>query len=139
MSIDEILAVSGLPGLYKIVANRHNGLVVEDLETNSKRFCSVRKHQFTPLGSVAIYRDLDTIQLAEIFQRMLDQMDELPLPTMKNTAVEISDYFEEIVPDYDRDRVHISDMKKVIKWFDYLLKRNLLEQLLDITSADEEE
>jgi hypothetical protein len=139
MNIDEILAVSGLPGLYRILANRHNGLVVEDLETKTKRFCSVRKHQFTPLGSVAIYRELDTIQLTEIFKRMHEQREDLSIPSMKNSSQEIMEYFEEIVPDYDRDRVHISDMKKVIKWYTYLSRHDILNQLLDLTGTDEEE
>ncbi len=133
MKLKNILAVSGLPGLYKMNTSRANGIVVSDLETGKSRFCSMRKHQFTPMETVAIYTDFDTVDLATIFRRMLDQLDTLPPVNPKSSKEEIEDYFSEIVPDYDRDRVYISDMKKVIRWFGILHQKGYL------TASDEEE
>ncbi|MCZ2339420.1 MAG: DUF5606 domain-containing protein, partial [Chitinophagales bacterium] len=67
-----ILAVSGLPGLYKLNATKSNGLLVSDLDSGKTRFCSVRQHQFTPMETVAIYTDDDTIEISKVFQSMLD-------------------------------------------------------------------
>lgn len=134
MKLDEYIAVSGLPGIYKVGASRNNGLLLEDIDTGKTRFASVRKHQFTPLASVAIYTVMDSTPLNEIFQNMKAQMAENPPVSTNADSAEIFNYFERILPDFDRDKVYISDIKKVIKWFVFLNDRNLLE-----TTSDEEE
>lgn len=137
MNLKDILAVSGLPGLYKLVNSRNNGLLVTGLDDSARTlFCSTRKHQFTPMETVAIYTMADTIELSEIFERMLDQLEENPPASPKGKKDEIEDYFSSIVPDYDEDRVYISDMKKVIKWFTILNEKGFLT---DAPESDEEE
>lgn len=127
MNLKDILAVSGMSGLYKLVNSRNNGLLVTSLDDSSRTiFCSVRKHQFTPMETVAIYTMSDTIELSTIFERMLDQLDENPPASPSGSKAEIEDYFASIVPDYDEDRVYISDMKKVIKWFNILSEKGYL-------------
>ena len=77
MNFDEIIAVSGLGGLYRMVANRSNGLIVEELASKKRRFASARKHQFTPLASIGIYTDDgDTMELKKVFRNMEDQYEE---------------------------------------------------------------
>ena len=79
MNLDDLIAVSGLPGLFRMAANRSNGLIVEDLETGKRRFVSARKHQFTPLGSITIYTDDgDSVELANVFRNMRDQLEDRP-------------------------------------------------------------
>ena len=65
MKLDEFVAVSGLPGVFKMVANRNNGLIVENIETGKRKFAPTRRHQFTPLASIGIYTDgpEDTLEL----------------------------------------------------------------------------
>ena len=127
MNLKDILAVSGMSGLYKLVNSRNNGLLVTSLDDSTRTiFCSVRKHQFTPMETVAIYTMSDTIELSTIFERMLDQLDENPPASPSGSKTEIEDYFASIVPDYDEDRVYISDMKKVIKWFNILNEKGYL-------------
>ena len=126
MNLKDILAVSGLSGLYKLSATRNNGLVVEHLETGKTQFCSVRKHQFTPMETVAIYTMSDTIEIRDVFRRMLEQLEDNPPADTKGPKEEIKEYFEDIVPEYDKDRVYVSDMKKVIKWFTYLNNKGYL-------------
>ena len=135
MKIENIVAVSGLAGLYRLVATKNNGLVVADMDSGKSRFCSVRQHQFTPMETVALYTDDDTKPIKEVFQTMLDKIEELPLPASNASHNELKKYFEVILPDYDRDKVFHSDMKKVIKWFNFLNDRNLLQEAL----ADSEE
>ncbi|MDF1697274.1 MAG: DUF5606 domain-containing protein [Saprospiraceae bacterium] len=137
MNLKDILAVSGMPGLYKLVNSRNNGLLVTGLDDSARTiFCSTRKHQFTPMETVAIYTMSDTIELSTIFERMLDQVDENPPVAPNCKKDEIEDYFSSIVPDYDEDRVYISDMKKVIKWFNTLNEKGYLTAP---PASDEEE
>ena len=133
MNLQDILAVSGLPGLYKVVNTKSNGLLVADLDEGKTRFCSMRKHQFTPMETVAIYTDTDTEDLKTVFNTMLAQLPETEPVSVAAPSNEIKEYFATILPDYDRDRVHIGDMKKVIKWFNFLNERGYLN------ASDEEE
>lgn len=126
MNIKNIVAISGLPGLFKLIATKSNGLLVADPDTNKSRFCSVRQHQFTPMETVAIYTDEDTIEISKVFQNMLDLQGEHPVPSPNAPHAELQKYFAIIIPDYDRDKVFHSDMKKVMKWFNYLNDRGYL-------------
>ncbi len=127
MKIENIMAVSGLPGLYRMAANRNNGLIIEDLSTGKKRFASARKHQFTPLESIGIYTDDgDTAELRVVFRNMLDQLEDNPPVDAGASTEELTEYFADILPNYDRDRVKVGDIKKVIKWFAFLKDQELL-------------
>ena len=136
MKFDEMVAVSGLPGVYKMVANRSNGLIVKDIETSKTRFASARKHQFTPLASIGIFTDDDTTELKEVFKIMKEKLISNPLPKPNNPE-ELRNYFAEILPNYDRDRVHINDIKKVVKWFSFLNAKDLLDFSEEEKKADE--
>ncbi len=127
MNIENLVAVTGLPGLHKIIANRDNGLIVEDLETKKTRFCSSRKHQFSPMETIAIFTDdNDSEQIEKVFQTMLDQSKKNPVPAPNAPAADLKAYFEKILPNFDRDKVHVSHIKKVIKWYNQLDKTGLL-------------
>ena len=139
MNLKDIVAVSGMPGLYKLVATRSNGLLIQEFNSDKTKFASSRKHQFTPLETVAIYTDSDSTELTEVFSRMKDNLDDLPLPESSASKNDHFDYFSEILPDYDEDRVMISDVKKVIKWFKFLSERNLLEPEEENTDEQEKE
>ncbi len=133
MNITNIIAVSGVGGLNQLVSSRSNGLVLEALDTGRVKFYSVRKHQFTPLETVSIYTMMDTVELKEVFNSMLAKSASHPIIDHKAPAEELTAYFSEILPDYDRDRVYISDIKKIIKWFKQLDAHGLT------TASDEEE
>jgi len=140
MKLDDFVAVSGMSGVFKMVANRKNGLIIEDLDTGKRKLAPARKHQFTPLSSIAIYviGVEDTIELTKVFHRMQEQLEDNPPVSVKAPTEEIKSYFTDIVPNYDEDRVYPSDMKKIIKWFTYLNDRGQLVES-DDASADEEE
>ena len=89
------------------------------------------------METVAIYTMSDTIELSVVFQRMLDQVDENPPAATNGSKAEIEDYFASIVPDYDEDRVYISDMKKVIKWFNILNEKGYLTAKPEGSSEEE--
>lgn len=126
MRIKDIIAVSGVPGLSKLVTSRDNGLLLQDLDSGKTKFYATRKHQFTPLETVAIYTNVDTIELKEVIKTMIEKQEENPIVAHNASSPEIISYFETIIPDYDRDRVYISDMKKVLKWYKKLEEKGLL-------------
>lgn len=126
MNLEPYVAVSGHGGVFKLVTARNNGLVAEDIDSGKVKFFSSRKHQFTPLASVAIYTLEDSVELKEIFKTMTEQMAKNPPVKTNSPNHELHEYFEKILPDFDEDRVYISDIKKVIKWFNFLNERNLL-------------
>jgi len=117
MDFKDLLAISGLPGIYKMIANRANGLMVVPVEGGKRKFVSSRKHQFTPLESISIYTTDDSAPLDDIFKTMQEKLATLPLPEPKASSTEAEAYFKQILPEYDPYRVHTKDIKKVIKWF----------------------
>jgi len=137
MTIDKMVAVSGLPGLYKLVATKSNGLLVADPDSGKTRFCSVRQHQFTPMQTVAIYTETDTVDIKTVFKTMHDMLESSPVPNPNAPQNELRSYFAVIIPDYDRDRVYHNDMKKVIKWFLFLNERGIIQELYE-EKKDEE-
>lgn len=139
MKIEDIVAVSGLPGLYKISGSRSNGMIVEDIDSGKSRFVSMRKHQFTPLGTVAIYTYEDATEINTVFQNIAELEKTSPLPSLKSSSKELYQYFENVLPDFDKDRVLISDVKKVIKWYMFLTKRELFPFESSIEEGGEEE
>ena len=133
MNLSNVLAVSGLPGLYELAANRPNGLLLIPIEGGKSKFCSSRKHQFTPLETVAIYTWSDTVELKNVFNSMTVKIQEVPLPDLKGGRYVLNSYFEQILPEFDRERVYPNDIKKVIKWYVALEAQGFL------SSTDEEE
>lgn len=129
MNLEKLIAVSGLPGLYRVIGNRNNGLIIEELESGKRRFASSRQYQYTPLESIAVYTDDgESTELKNVFRSMRDQLAERPVVEVSAPADELHTYFANILPNYDRDRVHTGDIKKIIKWFGFLHAGNLLAE-----------
>ena len=126
MNLKDLIAVSGISGVFRIAGNRNNGLIIEDLDTGKKKFAPARRHQFTPLESIAIYTDDDSTELAKVFSNMLEQIDDNPPVNPNAKPDDLREYFADVLPDFDRDQVSSGDIKKVIKWFNFLHERNLL-------------
>lgn len=138
MNLKDYLAVSGLSGIYRLVASRSNGLIIEDLDDGKRKFVSSRKHQFTPLESIAIYTDDgDSTELKNVFQNMLDQYEDNPPVSPNADAEEMKEYFMDVLPTFDRNRVHTGDIKKVIKWFNFMKDHDLFEATEEDTTEEE--
>jgi hypothetical protein len=130
MNLEKLVAISGKSGLFSMVSNRSNGLIVEDLDNNKRFFVSARMHQFTPLASISIYTDTEeeTVELKDVFKRMKAGLADNPLVDAKADSNEFRTYFDKIMPEHDRDKVLISDIKKLTKWFSFLHERNLITE-----------
>ena len=115
MNLKNIIAVSGVSGLMELVSSKPNGLLLMDPITKKTQFYSIRMHQFTPLETVSIYTSMDTVDVTTVFKSMMDN-EPTPLSSkVKNE--ELMSYLQSVLPDYDRDRVHPGDVKKLIKWY----------------------
>jgi hypothetical protein len=123
MEFREIIAVTGLAGLKKLVTNRNDGLILSELDGSNKKFYSNRQHMFSPLENIAIYTDEDTVALLDVFIEMKNQKaTNAPVDANSSNDV-LRNYLATILPNFDRERVNISDIKKLIKWY------NILEDL----------
>lgn len=117
MEFREIIAVTGISGLKLLVANRNDGLILSELDGSNKKFYSNRQHMFSPLENIAIYTDSDTVPLLDVFIEMQKQKESNPPINPNASNDELRAYLAKILPEYDRDRVNISDIKKLIKWY----------------------
>jgi hypothetical protein len=120
MELKDILSISGQPGLYKFIAQGKNGLIVESLE-NQKRMSAHASQKISSLEDIAIFTDDKEIPLSEVFKRIYEKESGKPGIDHKSDPTQIKKYFEEIVPEYDRDRVYLSDIKKVVAWYNQLV------------------
>jgi len=120
MKLDNVISVSGLSGLHKLIATRPNGLLIESFETGKRQFLSVRKHQFTPLVSIGIYTYTDVAGLDDVLTKVDTSQAETPIPELNDKSENLRAWFKTIVADHDEDRVHINDIRKVIKWYTFL-------------------
>jgi hypothetical protein len=135
MEYSKIIAVSGLPGLHELISSKTDGAIVRSLEDKSTRFISSRIHNFSHLESIEIYTVTDNVNLVDILQAM--QKSSKAVPDTKDNAA-IKNYFTEVYPDIDFERVYSSDMKKIVKWFE-VLHANKIEIKLTEPVAKEEE
>jgi hypothetical protein len=117
-----ILAISGQPGLFKLVTEAKNSIIVESLITG-KRIPAYSTSKISALADISVFTETAEIQLKELFKRIQESGKMI---SNKASSNEIKAFFEEILPEYDKDRVYISDMKKIIQWYQLLSEQNLL-------------
>lgn len=130
MNLEKLVSVAGMPGIYKAIGNKGNGLFIESLTADKKRqFVTGRQGMITPLESIFIFvenHEEESVPLKYIYMAMLEQMETLPPATTKAADKDIKAYFYKVYPELDRDRVYSSDMKKMLKWFHFLNDLGLL-------------
>jgi len=142
MSLDQILSISGKPGLYKIVTQTRTGAVVESL-VDKKRITVGAHSNISILSEIAIYTLTEEVPLKEVLKKIKDKENGKPTSiSHKDGKLVLEEYFFDVLPDYDEDRVYASDIKKVIQWYNLLEKNNLLDTLegekKEDTSEEEE-
>jgi hypothetical protein len=117
-----ILAISGQPGLFKMVTEAKNSIIVESLLTG-KRMPAYSTSKISALADISVFTETGEIQLKELFKRIQESGKEI---STKTTSNESKAFFEEVIPEYDKNRVYVSDMKKIIQWYLLLNEKNLL-------------
>lgn len=117
MEYSKLIAITGMGGLFELVASKKDGAIVKGLEDGVTKFVSSRIHNFSHLESIEVYTQQDNVNLTEIFLAM--QASKTALPDDKDAAA-IKKYFETVYPNMDFERVYSSDMKKMVKWLKML-------------------
>jgi len=126
IELKDILAISGKGGLFKFIAQARNGIVVESLD-DGKRHVAPATARLSSLEDIAIFTEGEEIPLAEVFLKIHDKTEGGETMSHKASANELKAEFETLIPDYDEDRVYVSDIKKVFQWFNQLHKHEMLE------------
>ena len=124
-----ILAISGKPGLYKLVSRGNNSLIVEALDATHKRMPAFGNDRITSLADIAMFTETDDVPLMSILAslRDLEGGKESSLNDKKASPDELHEYFTKVLPEWDRDRVHNSDIKKLIQWYNILVKAGVTD------------
>lgn len=138
MSLKKILAISGKPGLYELKAQTRAGFLAESLIDGKKLSIGLR-HNVSMLNEIAIYTYTEEVPLQEVFQKIKDKENGGEAISHKVSKNELENYFSEVLPGYDEDRVYASDMKKVVQWYNLLHKKDLLDFSEETEASTEEE
>ncbi len=125
MNLKDYLAISGQSGLFKYIAQGKNGLIVESLLTGKRMFVTTA-HKVSILEDIAIFTTSEEVPLKEVFKNIYKKENGGPAINHKSSEEELKKYMAEILPDYDRERVYVSDIKKVLQWYNILQERNLI-------------
>lgn len=126
MELKEILAISGQPGLFKYVAQSTRGVIVESL-LDGRRINASASSKVSALTEISMYTEGDDIPLAEVFTRIYAHTGGKEAISHKETPEKLKAAFAEVLPEYDRDRVHVSDIKKCFAWYNTLVAAGFTE------------
>jgi len=139
MSLRKILSISGKPGLYKLSNQTRTGFLAESL-VDGKRINVSGRHNVSLLSEIAVYTLTEEVPLREIFQKISEKEGGKETISHKSPTIELEEFFFEILPEYDEDRVYTSDIKKVVQWYNLLVKNGITDfsEATEDTSGEEE-
>ena len=139
MSLEKILSIGGKPGLYQLLTQTRSGFVAESLLDN-KRITISAHSNVSVLSEIAIYTLEEEIPLGEVFQKILvKEKGGKTAIGHKEDKIKLEEYFFEVLPNYDEDRVYPSDIKKVIQWYNILHENGITEFIKETDSEDSTE
>lgn len=137
MDLTEILSITGKPGLYKMVANVKNGLIVESL-IDKKRFPVFAHERISSLEEISIFTTSEDMPLKEVFEKMYNHLNDEPLEPHMKSAETMKTLFRTVIPDYDEEQVYSSHIKKIFAWYKQLKENDLLNFDEESTSEEKE-
>jgi hypothetical protein len=139
MGLEKVLAISGKPGLYKLVTQTRGGFVAESL-IDKKRISISLQNNVSVLSEIAIYTLTEEVPLYKVLDKIREKENgNIASVGPKDGKSKLEEYFFDVLPDYDEDRVYASDIKKVIQWYNLLQKHDMLNLLDDEKSQSDEE
>lgn len=141
--METILSIAGKPGLYKMVSRGKTNLIVESLDDKRRRIPVFASDRVTSLSDIAMYTDADDVELWKVLKSVgeIENAKHVSFNYKKAKGKELREYFAKVLPSFDEDRVHDSDIKKLLQWYDILVQNELtnFEELLARKENDEEE
>ena len=127
MDLSKILTIAGKSGLFEVVSQTRNGLIVESL-TDGKRQPVFATSRSSMLEDISLFTDEGDVPLKDVLWKIFQATEGQPVENPKKEPEKATRLFEEVLPDYDRDRVHFSDIRKVFTWYNILLEKGLITQ-----------
>ena len=125
--LKEILSIAGKPGLYKLISYGKSMLIVENLETH-KRMPAYSRDRIVSLGDIAIYTTDEEVPLSNVMENICNKYEAKPVDAAQcKTDDQLDAFFKEVLPNYDANRVHRSDIKKMIAWYNMLIAAGITE------------
>ena len=135
---ERVLTISGKAGLYRLVSSGRNMFVVEAVDASHKRMPVYNSDKVVMLDDIAIYTDTEEVPLRNVFTAIYDKEQAvLPFDIKMSTPEELVEYFETVMPDYDRERVYLTHIKKIYSWYNILVANNVID-FCDEEQAGEE-
>ena len=133
-----ILSISGKPGLYKLVSQGKNMLIVEAIDATKKRFPAYGNEKIISLADIAMYTDDEEVPLREVFESIKTKENgaAVSLDPKKAKPEELRAFLAEVLPNFDRDRVYVTDIKKLIQWYNILVANDLADFAEDETEEE---
>ncbi|GAA3960277.1 DUF5606 domain-containing protein [Hymenobacter antarcticus] len=138
--LQELAAISGMPGLYRLVKAARHGVLVESLDEKATRTLAPARNKVSLLSEISIYtQDPDqTVPLTDVFERIYQKHGTASPVTAKSSEGELTDFMAGVIPDYDRDRVYLSDIKKLTTWYGIVSKHRPYQEAAEPTEAPAE-
>jgi hypothetical protein len=125
MDLKEIMSVSGQSGLFRFISQGRNGIIVESFTDNKRSFVNTSQ-KVSSLGDIAIFTENDEVPLKDVLKKIHELQPGIPAPDHKSSPDSLREFMDKVLPDYDRARVYISDIKKLVSWYNTLLDHKLL-------------
>ena len=124
-----ILAIAGKPGLYKLISRAKNNLIVEALDATHHRIPAFGTDRITSLADIAMFTDSDDVPLMDVLDSLktLEAGKPASIDPKKASGDELREYFGKVLPAFDRERVHVSDIKKLLQWYNILIANGITD------------
>ena len=134
-----VLSIAGKPGLYKLVSSGRNMLIVEALDATKKRMPIHSVDKVVALGDIAMYTDDEEVPLWQVLENVKAKCEgaACTVDYKKASNEELADFFAEVLPNYDRDRVYMTHVRKLIQWYNILVEAGLTEFAPEEAEAEE--
>lgn len=138
MSLEKVLSIAGKPGLYKLKTQTRAGFLAESL-LDGKTINVSGRHNVSLLSEIAVYTLTEEVPLREVFQKISEKASGKEAISHKASKEELEEFFFSVLPDYDEDRVYASDIKKMVQWYNLLVKNGLTDFSAPKEETKEEE
>ena len=137
MELSKIIAVTGKPGLYQILSQTKTGVIVQSI-VDGKRFPITATHNVSLLDNIAIYTYEEEVPLGQVLKNMSEVTEGKEAMSHKESGSKLESFFAEVLPGYDEERVYVSNIKKVVQWYNILVKAGFDFSKIDVATEEAE-
>ena len=139
MKLQDILTISGEPGLYQYIASSRNGIIAESLITGARKNFSGTHARVSSLAEISIFTEDEDVTLSQVLTDLYAHTTGEQTISHKASEKELRELFEVVIPGYDRERFHLSDMRKVAQWFNLMVSAGMTDFSIEEIAEEEQE